>query len=123
MEKHLIIKEILFLPTKFYTDENNSVYSLLKEIGYFNVYDDIQEYDILKALSDYPECFENWLLLSENKRTTSGWYFKRNEVDRYVVGYFPAKGDLQHQEYADIKEACAAFIKREIEDIRMSKEC
>jgi len=119
MENHLIIKNILFLPAKFYT-ENSSIYSLLKESGYFEIHDNIKENDILKALFEYPECVENWLLLSENKRTTSGWFFKQNEVGKYVVGFFPANGDIKHKEYADIKEACAAFIKREIEDIRKS---
>jgi hypothetical protein len=120
MEKYQIIKDILLIPTTFFADKNSSVYSLLKKSGYFDLYHEIQEIDLLKALIEYPECIENWLLLSENKRTISGWYFKHNEVDKHIVGYFPVKEHLKLTEYADIKEACAAFIKYEIEDIRMS---
>lgn len=119
MEKYPIIEDILLIPTKLYADKNSSVYSLLKKSGYFDLYHEIGESDILKAIFECPECIEGWLLLSVNKRTTSGWYFKENEVGRYEVGYLPVKGTSKLTEYADIKEACAAFIKCEIEDIRV----
>lgn len=44
--------------------------------------------------------------------------FKKNE--KYIVGYFPVKEDFNPIEYSDINEACTAFIKREIEEIRTS---
>ena len=56
--------------------------------------------------------------LSEDKRTTSGWYFIQYEKGNYIVGYFPSNADMKAIEFVDIKEACAAFIKKEIEDIR-----
>jgi len=119
MKNNFIIKEILFLPVKFHT-ENISIYSLLKQSGYFEIYDDIQEIDILKALLKYPESIESWLLLSENKRTSSGWFFYQNENGKYVVDHFPTERDSENIEYTDIREACAFFIKRKIEDIRIS---
>ncbi len=46
--------------------------------------------------------------------------FKENENEKYIVGYFPVKEDFNPIEYFDINEACTAFIKREIEEIRTS---
>jgi hypothetical protein len=120
MEKSHVIKNIVFLPKRFYTERNVSIYSLLEESGYFELYDQIRETDIVKELVKHLECIDQWMNLSENKRSSSGWYFKQTENSKYIVGYFshPSQENLKTIEYFDKFEACAAFIKREIEDIR-----
>jgi hypothetical protein len=120
MEKHQMIKDILFLPSKFYADGNISMYFLLKETGYFELYNQVDEGNIFEMLIQHSDCVNQWLTWSEDKRSSSGWYFKQNGDSKYVVGYFPVKEDLAIIEYFDIIEACAAFIKHEIEDIRRS---
>jgi hypothetical protein len=117
MKKSTIIKDIIFLPKRFF-EVNTSIYTLLKKSGYFELHNQINEADIIEQLTQHLECIDGWLRLSENKRSSSGWYFKQDDNSKYVVGYFPLKENLGVTEYLDKVEACAAFIKREIEDIR-----
>ena len=119
MMKHHIIRDIIFLPKRF-SEGNSSIYSLLKESGYFGLHNQIGEADIFEELTEHLECIDQWLSLSENKRSSSGWYLKQNDSGKYVVGYFPPQENLITTEYIDKAEACAVFIKREIEDIRKS---
>jgi len=118
MGKPRTIHDIIFLPDRFYSEGNVSIYSLLKESGYFELHDQISEADIFQELTQHLECIDQWLNWSENKRSSSGWYFRENENGQYVVGYFPLQERLKTTEYCDKTEACSAFIKREIEDIR-----
>jgi len=94
------------------------MYSLLKESGYFEMYEQVSEADITEGLNKHPECINDWLMVSEDKRTSSGWCFTQNGNEKYTVGYYPATANFRLTTYTDAKEACAAFIKREIENIR-----
>lgn len=58
MEKLRIIQDIIFLPKKFYDEGNVSIYSLIKESGYFELHDQISEADIFKELSQHLECID-----------------------------------------------------------------
>jgi hypothetical protein len=118
MERNQIIKSIMSLPEKFYSEQNESIYTLLKETGYFELHAEINEKDIFDLLIQYPEHIKQWLNWSENKRSSSGWYFKESENQKYIVGSFPDNGKLKTSEYTNAAEACSFFIKREIEDIR-----
>ena len=119
MKKHNILRDIVFLPKRF-SEGNTSMYSLLKESGYFELHNQISEVDILEVLNENLECIDQWLNLSEDKRSSSGWYFKQNDNGKFVVGYYPSDGNFQLYEYNDELEACAVFIKQEIDDIRNS---
>jgi hypothetical protein len=122
MNKNDTIGQIICLPAKFNDPETNeSIYSLLKATGYFELYDQIRESDIAKALAKQPECINQWLSWSDDKRTGSGWVFAKNSSGNYIVGYFPAAPGFEQKEYANIIEACANFIKKEIEEIRTIK--
>lgn len=112
------ITNIIRLPWNFNNLGNISVYYLLQNSGYFEVYDQITEDAIREMLLSQTEHMNEWLLFSESKRVNSGWFLKK-DANGYQVGYFPAKniGD-QPINYLDKATACAAFIKREIEDIR-----
>ena len=119
MNKHHTIKNIIFLAKNF-SGGNASIYSLLKESGYFELHNQISGADIFEELTQHLECIDQWLSLSEDKRSSSGWYFKQNDSGKYIVGYFPPKDNLETSEYLDKVKACAAYIKQEIEDIRKS---
>ena len=81
---------------------------------------DISEGDIFEELTQHMECMDQWLSWSEDKRSSSGWYFRQNANGKYIVGYFPFQENLKATEYFGKTEACSAFIKREIEEIRKS---
>jgi hypothetical protein len=95
------------------------MYELLRHTGYFEAYDQVCEAALCDTLARYPECVDEWILYSEDKRTTSGWYIKQEEDARYKVGYFSGKdGEDSETTYFDKIAACAAFIKHEVEEIR-----
>ncbi|MEW6233736.1 MAG: hypothetical protein AB1566_15690 [Chloroflexota bacterium] len=95
-----------------------SIYDLLKQSGYFEQHDQVDESGLREALSRHPEYIDEWISYSEDKRTDSGWYIKQ-EGNCVTVGYFQ-RGHTKNRDasYADLTDACAAFIRRELEDIR-----
>lgn len=117
-----IIKQIIFLPIEFgKTGNNQSIYSLLQKTGYFDVYDKITESTILQELLNHLFCIKYWLAWSEDKRSTSGWYFLKKDNDKCVVGNIGLNGQINEEfNFVDATKACSVFIKQEIESIRMS---
>ena len=86
--------------------------------GYFKLHDQINNADILKAVSEHHDIINDWLTWSDNKRVTEGWFFKKNEDETYVVGYFHIDKNKKEIVFSNIDEACSYFIKNEIEAIR-----
>ncbi|MCL2745213.1 MAG: hypothetical protein FWE67_15325 [Planctomycetaceae bacterium] len=116
MEKFQTIKDIIFLPKKYYNG-NSSPYAILKASGYFEWHDKINENDIFEVLTQHLECINQWLCFSADKRCC-GWYFTE-EKGKNIVGNYSSQGGYEQViEFLDKIEACAAFIKREIEEIR-----
>ncbi len=109
------VHEVLNLPRNFYGRGDASIYTLLQESGYFAVHDQVTEGAIHNALRRHPEVVNDWIDLSESRRASSGWYLRPAGAKGYQVGHYP---DNEPVDYADELAACAAFIKREIEDIR-----
>jgi hypothetical protein len=109
---------LINLPREFNSVGNKSIYDLLKETGYFEIHDKISVESIRNKLAQSPKCIEDWIRYSEDKRSRSGWYFKQEDKQRYVVGFLNGKGNNAHNEYSDRLEACAIFIKQEIDKIR-----
>lgn len=116
------ITDVIGIPRQFKEFENVTFNSLLKETGYFDVYDKISVKVIRDALRADSDRVIDWLQLSEDKRSDAGWYFCRGDKgDYYEVGYFSLKAnDIPSVKYSDSTEACAAFIKHEIEKIRLT---
>lgn len=117
-----VIKKIIFLPIEFGKPNNHqSIHSLLKETGYFDVHDKVTESTILQELINHLNCVERWLAWSENKRSANGWYFLKKDEDRYVVGNIDSHGKKsEYFEFDDVVKTCSIFIKREIETIRVN---
>lgn len=122
MDIKKVINEILDLPKRFYSAENNqSIHSLLKDTGYFEAYDSINEDKVKEALEQQPKYIDQWLSWSEDKRGGSGWYFIKSGGQKYVIGFLNSDTIISEKvEYSDKNSACAAFIKREAESIRIS---
>jgi hypothetical protein len=113
-----IVSLLVQIPRK-HNALNVSVYSLLVETGYFEVYDEVTESEILKELRRNSEYISDWREFSDDKRTT-GWYLMEPSNGCYRIGYIPVDGDdpIEPLEYKDEASACAAFIKLELEDVR-----
>jgi hypothetical protein len=116
-----IVINIIYIPIKFrMPGSNETLYSLLKQSGYFETYEQIHEDMLYEALASHPVCSYAWLFYSEDKRVSSGWFFEQNSQEKYTVGYYPPNENFKKIKYSDMRKACAAFIRLEIEDIRKS---
>jgi hypothetical protein len=118
-----IAMQIVTMPRRFHSLGSMSIFSLLEETGYFELHDQISEDDIRTALLCCPECVQEWMQYCSDKRTSSGWYIRLNDEELYEIGYFDIKADhdTNRVQYKDAIDACAAFIKQEIESIRSGK--
>jgi len=117
-----IAMQIVTIPRKFHTGDM-SVFALLEATGYFELHDQVSESDIRVALLRDPESVQEWMQYCSDKRTSSGWFIRLNDEELYEVGYFDIKADYDTNrvQYENAIDACAAFIKHEIESIRSNK--
>ena len=116
-----IATQIVTLPQTFHSLGNISIFSLLEETGYFELHDQISEGDIRGALLCCPECVQEWIQYSEDKRSSSGWYLTLDDEGLYETAYFDIKAvpnTTNRVQYEHAIDACAAFIKHEIESVR-----
>jgi hypothetical protein len=116
-----IATQIVTLPQTFHSLGNVSIFTLLKATGYFELHDQISEGDIRSALLCCPECVQEWIQYSEDKRSSSGWYLTLNDEGLYETAYFDIKAvpnTTNRVKYGHAIDACAAFIKHEIESVR-----
>lgn len=119
MNSYKTIEKIVHIPRDFYSQNNVSIYTLIKDSGYIEKHhNDVFVEDIREILALDPKCIDEWLIYSENKRCDYGWYFNRTEKHKYVVGYHPSDTKSNVVTYDDPLNACTDFIKKEIEDIR-----
>lgn len=90
---------------------------LIQRSGVISEPQAINTSNISKHLREHDELIDAWLTLSGDQRTSSGWYFYREEDGQWVVGYFPESGRIEDGErlfYSDPIDACANFIIRYI---------
>jgi rRNA pseudouridine-1189 N-methylase Emg1 (Nep1/Mra1 family) len=119
MKANNIVNALIHLPRNFNNFDTVSFYNLLKDTGYFDMHKQVCEENLQDALLRDQECINEWLTYSEDKRSSSGWYFKQENANVFIVGFINSKGDKSKQvKYADRIKACAAFIKHEIEEMR-----
>jgi hypothetical protein len=94
-----------------------SMHALLMESGYVEAHQLVTEPAIYDALQMIPDCVEDWLSWSDDKRTSAGWFFRQTGIGTYEVACTPPREGLT-TDFSDALVACAAFIKREIESVR-----
>ena len=106
-------------------NEDKSPFTLLKETGYFELHDQVSVSDIREALIRDPACVQEWMQYVDDLRCPSSWYFDcDDDKNQYEVGFFDIKADPNRSnrvQYENATDACAAYIKHEIESIRSGK--
>jgi hypothetical protein len=118
MDIENVVSVIVNLPGDFKRFGNISSYNLLKQSGYFETYNKIEVKDIIVVLNRAPKLVNSWMSWSEDKRADSGWFFLKDKANNYIVDNYAAQKDSGKCIYSNPIEACAEFIKREIESIR-----
>jgi hypothetical protein len=99
-----------------YYAKNLSPYALLQAWSYRELRHEMDVTKIQKHVAQHPELVGHWIGYSEDKRVSSGWYFSADSAEGpFFVGYFP--GDPKKTRFSDGVEACAVFIKHELESI------
>ncbi|HLX54401.1 MAG TPA: hypothetical protein VKR58_10690 [Aquella sp.] len=68
----------------------------------------------------HPEKINYWLIWSDDKRSRSGWYFIKENGNLFKIGYLPRDKKVSELTYSNKILACAAYIKLEIEYIRLN---
>jgi hypothetical protein len=94
------------------------MFSLLEVTAHFGLHEQVSEADIRAALVRCPECVKEWFNYSEDKRTSSGWYLTENDEECYETGYIADHTRTNWLQHDNAIDACAVFIKHELEDIR-----
>ena len=112
-----VTEAVVRIPAE-YRYREKSEFTLLIESGYFEFHDQIGENEIIEVLKIQPDLITDWIGLSEDKRTSEGWYIIREDKS-FFVGYWPPGNDKIEIKTPDKFSACAAFIKRHIESIRI----
>jgi hypothetical protein len=119
MEEKMInrdmIKQIIEIPKEFKRKKDISIFQLLVNTGYIKNKNDINIEDIKKELKEKPELIQFWLNYSEDKRTSGGWYLLKKNDSTFIVGNIDGRSKSI---FTDCFDACATFIKKEIEAIR-----
>lgn len=114
-----VTSRVIRIPRELLNRGNKSMFSLLKDSGYFEAHDQITKEAFQDALLFDRENVRGWLQYSDDKRTTSGLYFKEEDPETYIIGYFPNKaGNRKKMIFNNPIIACATYIKFEIENIR-----
>ena len=67
-------------------------------------------------------CVQEWLQYVDDLRCPVSWYFDFDDVkNQYEVGFFDIEADPDRTDrkfYENATDACAAYIKHEIESMR-----
>ncbi len=111
-----LIFKLISLVRDFSQKNTISIYELLRQSGYSKAAKQVSEQELYKALEGSPSFVNDWLQYSEDKRTNCGWYFKKGDEDKYLVGYVDDIS-VTETEHNDKIKACAKFIKQELDFI------
>lgn len=115
----VIASRVISLPRAFWDHGNKSMFSLLKDSGYFETNGQISMELFQSALLKDRRCIQDWLQYSNDKRTSSGWYFNKVDPGRFVVGFVPEQAQNKKKIFFnDPFVACANYVMNEIEYIR-----
>lgn len=99
------------IPWTFRRDPDATLRSLLEASGYERFRDKLTSEALQDCLRSRPELAEAWVRYSEDKKIASGWY-----LEGLMVGYYqPGQGMVKKERYPDPLQACAAFIRKELD--------
>jgi hypothetical protein len=112
------LEAICRMPEDFTRRGDVSMVTLLKESRHLNSPDQLTEEVLRQYMRAHPEIIDSWTGLSEDQRASKCWYVLRPEWAElggsWIVGFHPGG---PRESYSNGVDACAAFIKRYVEDL------
>jgi hypothetical protein len=111
-----VVAKVCSIPSDFHTRGDVSVVFLLEESGYDTVRDAVTVPIIEQHLQAHPHLIDVWSCYSCDQRSSSGWFF---DDGRCTTGHYSSSaGRSREQVFAERSQACAEFIKLELESWR-----
>ncbi len=105
------------MPAEFHRRGDVSIVTLVAESGYKYIDGLLAAEQIKQHLTAHPRLVDDWAAYSRDKRSSNGWYFE--DGDSPSIGYYDATAGRSHKQmFPDRLEACAEFIRHELEAIR-----
>lgn len=105
------IAKICRMPRDFGTRGDVSMDQLLQESGYTQCREQITEDLIREYVDTHRENIAAWQRYSDDQRCSPSWFFRNK-----TIGHVATLGRIElEKEYLSEVEACAAYIKRMIE--------
>jgi hypothetical protein len=101
------------LPVDFRTIRTLSAIALVQRSGYLENPAEFTRESVLGVLRANPSLIEDWMIWSQDQRTSPAWAFDTHE-DGYRVVLAPGGKKMI---FADKFEACAEFVIRQIRSI------
>ena len=112
------IDAICRMPADFRRRGDVSMIKLLEESGHFKAPAQLTEDAVRRYIEAHPETIDLWASYSEDERASEFWYLLRPEYAEsggsWIVGFHPGG---PRKRYSDGATACAAYIKRFIDDL------
>jgi hypothetical protein len=109
-----VISSVCRMSSDFHRRSDVSILRLAEESDYRAHQTAIAVEDLQQYLQAHQELVGEWYVYSDNKRTSSGWYF---DHAARRVGYYSGTRREREQTFDDVTQACAVFIKHEIDSI------
>ena len=92
-----------------------SLQQLLSETRYRELRPHIIPATVVAHVTAHPELVEQWLMYSEDKRTSGGWYFT-GEGREWELGRLDSRSRrVDQRRHTSSVEACASYILRELD--------
>ena len=112
-----IIKRIIEILLKIHEQYNKSQYQIIIETKYIDYYNKINIENIKNALLRNDKLIQHWYNYSSDKRTCNGYFLSENNYI-YEIGYIKNRKYEIINTFSSKLDACANFIKIELEDFR-----
>ena len=110
-----VVTSVCSIPADFHRRGDVSVVRLLEKSGYDAMRDAITVSLVQQHLQAHPHLIDDWAGYSEDKRCSSGWFF---DDRRYTTGHYSSSaGRSREQIFSERSQACAEFIKHELDSI------
>lgn len=111
-------KAVIGLVGMYRSQEELSIYEMLRRIGYPTQRTSLTVDTIRMVLASEPERLKEWLAYSEDKRVDAGWYLRRSDGGDFEVGNLCRDGSVsERRNYQDLEDACGDFILHELDEI------
>lgn len=113
MSPESVVENLCRIPIAFHGGMKSAI-QLVAESGIDQCESALSVDAVAQHLARCPYLIEEWIRWSDDKRTSGGWYFLRDDSG-YVVGSYPTRKVLY---FSEATVACAEFVVREVQSIR-----